>query len=164
MPQISQLAATYASQIFWLLLTFGFVFFVVGRGIVPKVQSTVDARDARIKADLEQAKAVFAQADAIEEDYRQKLQESRADALEKSSAAKAKAARATEKQLATADAKIAEKLSKAEADIAVASKAAMAEIEGVAAELAQDIVSRVSGAEATPEAAREAVKAALAHG
>ncbi|MBP6111483.1 MAG: ATPase, partial [Sphingobium sp.] len=38
MPQIAQLAATYSSQIFWLLLTFGFVFFVIGLGMVPKVQ------------------------------------------------------------------------------------------------------------------------------
>ena len=29
-PQISQLAATWASQIFWLLVTFGAVFFIVG--------------------------------------------------------------------------------------------------------------------------------------
>ena len=28
MPQISQLAETFASQIFWLLVTFGFVFII----------------------------------------------------------------------------------------------------------------------------------------
>ena len=37
MPQIAQLAETYASQIFWLLLIFGFVYFVIGRGMVPRV-------------------------------------------------------------------------------------------------------------------------------
>ncbi|MDZ4275696.1 MAG: ATPase, partial [Erythrobacter sp.] len=41
MPQIAQLADTYASQIFWLLVFFGLTFFVVGRGMVPKVMSTV---------------------------------------------------------------------------------------------------------------------------
>ena len=33
MPQIQFLAETYASQIFWTLLTFGFVFFVIGLGM-----------------------------------------------------------------------------------------------------------------------------------
>ncbi len=59
MPQIAQLAATYSSQIFWMLLTFGFVFFVIGLGMVPKVQSTVAQRDQKIGDDLEAAKAKF---------------------------------------------------------------------------------------------------------
>ena len=57
MPQISQLAATYASQIFWLLLTFGFVFFVIGLGMVPKVQGTIDSRDKSVADDLAAAEA-----------------------------------------------------------------------------------------------------------
>src|SRR3546814_2548724 len=67
MPQISQLAATYSSQIFWLLLIFGFVFFAIGLGMFPKVESTVDARDKRISDDLEAAKAASARADRSEE-------------------------------------------------------------------------------------------------
>ncbi|PZU59335.1 MAG: ATPase [Sphingobium sp.] len=164
MPQISQIAATYASQIFWLLLTFGFVFFVIGRGIVPKVQATVDQRDGRIADDLEQAKAAFARADEIEADYRTQLQDSRSAAQQQAAEAKAKAAKATEKQLATADGKIAGKIAEAEERIAAASKAAMGEIETVAADLAQDIVSRVAGTTVAPDAARDAVKAVLAHG
>ena len=70
MPQIAQIAETYASQIFWMLVTFGFVFFVIGRGMVPKVQATADARDAKITGDLDAAKAAFARADEAEADYR----------------------------------------------------------------------------------------------
>ena len=57
MPQISQLAATYASQIFWLLLTFGLVFLVVGRGMLPRVQRTIADRDSTIQGDLTAAAA-----------------------------------------------------------------------------------------------------------
>ncbi|MBA4353454.1 MAG: ATPase, partial [Novosphingobium sp.] len=42
MPQIEQLATTYASQVFWLLVFFGIIFFVIGRGMVPKVMATMD--------------------------------------------------------------------------------------------------------------------------
>ena len=45
MPQISQFAENWyaASQIFWVLLTFGFVFLVIGRGMLPKIGSALDA-------------------------------------------------------------------------------------------------------------------------
>ena len=48
MPQISQIAATYASQIFWLLITFSILYFGVGKMMVPRVIATVDAREGRI--------------------------------------------------------------------------------------------------------------------
>ena len=63
MPQIEQLAATYASQIFWLLVFFGVVFFVIGRGAVPKVLSTMDGRDKQIADDLAAAEAARAAAE-----------------------------------------------------------------------------------------------------
>jgi F-type H+-transporting ATPase subunit b len=57
MPQIAQLAATYASQIFWLLVCFGLVFFVIGRGMLPGVVSTIDQRNKQIADDLGAAEA-----------------------------------------------------------------------------------------------------------
>jgi F-type H+-transporting ATPase subunit b len=164
MPQIAQLAEVWSSQIFWMLVTFGFVFFVVGLGMVPKVQSTVASRDGKIAGDLEAAKVAFAKADAVEADYRARENESRAEAQATVTAAKAKAAKESEKRLAKADAKIAEDIAAAEARIKAASAAAMTEIEAVAAEAAQDMVAKVAGLRAPADAARQAVKAALAHG
>ncbi|TNE41981.1 MAG: ATPase [Sphingomonadales bacterium] len=164
MPQIAQLAATYSSQIFWLAVIFGLVFFVIGLGMVPKIQSTVDARDAKIADDLARAKAAFARADEIEEDYRVRENEGRVAAQEIVAAAKAKAVKDSEKQVATADKKIAARIAEAEEAIRASSAAALAEIEAVSAEAAQDMVARISGAEISREAAAAAVKAALAHG
>ncbi|HKT76374.1 MAG TPA: ATPase [Sphingobium sp.] len=164
MPQIAQIAETYASQIFWMLVTFGFVFFVIGRGMVPKVQATADARDAKITGDLDAAKAAFARADEAEADYRARDAESRAAAQATLAQAKAEAAKASEGRLAAADAEIAGLIGAAEARIQAATNAAMAEIETVAADAARDMVARISGVNASDEAARNAVKAALAHG
>lgn len=164
MPQIAQIAETYASQIFWMLLTFGFVFFVIGRGMVPKVQATADARDAKISGDLDAAKAAFARADEAEADYRARDAESRTAAQATLAQAKAQAAKESEGKLAAADAEIAELIGAAEARIQAATQAAMAEIETVAADAARDMVARISGVNASDEAARNAVKAALAHG
>jgi F-type H+-transporting ATPase subunit b len=161
MPQIAQLAATYSSQIFWLLLTFGIVFFVIGLGMVPKVQSTVDARDKKIADDLEAAKANSAAADALEADWRAKENEARADAQAKLAAAKAKAAKDREAKLAKEDAAIGEKLAAAEAEIAAGRGKALGEIEAVAAEAAADIVRRLAGTDVSADAALKAVKAVI---
>lgn len=161
MPQIAQLAATYSSQIFWLLLTFGFVFFFIGRGMVPKVQSTIDARDAKIAEDLSSAKAAFARADELEEEHRTRDNEARAAAQAVVAEAKAKAAKAAEKQIATADKKITTKIAEAEEAVRAASAKALAEIENVAAEAAQEMVAKISGVAVPADAAAKAVKAAL---
>jgi F-type H+-transporting ATPase subunit b len=161
MPQIAQLAATYSSQIFWMLLTFGFVFFVIGLGMVPKVQSAVDSRDKKISDDLEAAKANSAAADALEADWRVKENEARADAQAKLAEAKAVAAKDREAKLAAADAAIGDKVAAAEQVIEAGRAKALGEIEAVAADAAADIVRRLAGTEVPADAALKAVKAVL---
>jgi F-type H+-transporting ATPase subunit b len=154
MPQISQLAETFASQIFWLLVTFGFVFFVVGKIMLPKVLSTVDARDQSVAGDL-------AAADEAEEKWRVEENAAREGAQKRIAEARAQGTAAAEKRLAAAHAETDARIAAAEAQIAEASAAAGAEIEAVAAEAARDIVARFSGAKVTAAEAKKAVKAAL---
>ena len=80
MPQIAQLADTWSSQVFWLLVFFGITFFVIGRGMVPKVMETVAQRDGQIAADLAAAKAARDAADEQEEAWRVRENENRAAA------------------------------------------------------------------------------------
>ncbi|CAH0353420.1 MAG: ATPase [Sphingobium sp.] len=164
MPQIAQIAETYASQIFWLLVTFGFVFFVIGLDMVPKIEATVGARDDKIAGDLATAKAAFARADEIEADYRKRDADARSSAQHLIAESKAKAAKETEAKIKATDAVVATKIAAAEAEIKAASTSAMAEIEAVAADAAREMVAKISGASVTPEAAQQAVKAALVHG
>lgn len=161
MPQISQIAATYASQIFWLLLTFGFIFFVVGRGMLPKIESTVDARDAKIAGDLAAARAAQDDADRIEEEYRVRQNEVRAEAQKVTQAAKNKGAKDAEGRLAKADATVVDKMTAAESAIRSATTKALGEIESVAADAAGDLVAKLSGAKVTAVEAGKAVKAVL---
>jgi F-type H+-transporting ATPase subunit b len=164
MPQIDQISEIFASQLFWLLITFGLVYLVIGRGMLPKISATVDARDKRISDDLAEAERARATADEIEEDYRAKTEANRAEALKVTQAAKDASARETEQKVKAADAETADKIGAAEARIREAANAAMADIETVAAEAAQDMVARLSGAKVTKAQATKAVKAALANG
>ncbi|MEM7664220.1 MAG: ATPase [Pseudomonadota bacterium] len=161
MPQIAQLAETYSSQIFWLLVFFGITFFLIGRGMVPKVMGTVALRDKQIADDLAAAQAARDAADDQEEAWRERENENRAAAQGIIAEAKAKAAAKTEKTLAKAQVKLDAQLTDAEAQIATARSAAMAEVEGVAAEATQDIVARLAGAKVDKRTARSAVKKAM---
>lgn len=163
MPQLYQLALVYQSQWFWLLLVLGVIYFFVGRGIVPKVEATVDERDAKIAADLAEAQRLQDEAEASEEAWRAKMNAAHAEAQEVMSKAKAKASQNVEKAVAKADAEIAGKLGEAEAALAEARNSALAELEGVAAEAAQDIVAKLTGSKVTDAAAKKAVAGVLSH-
>jgi len=163
MPQIAQLATTYSSQIFWLVVFFGLVFLVVGRGMVPKVMATVDARDNQIASDLAAAEAARKAADAEEEAWRVQANKQRAEAHGLIAAAKADAAKVTESKLAEANTGIDARVAEAEGRISAAKNSALGEIEAVAAEAAGAIVTRLSGLSVDDITARAAVKEVL-HG
>ena len=164
MPQISQIADVYASQLFWLLIFFGAIFVVVGLGMLPKVQATIDARDVKIAADLKAAEAARAAADALEEVYRAGIDQGRAEANKLAAGAKADAIRATEQSIAKADKAIAAKADKAAAKVAEARAAALSEIESVATEAAQAMVERVAGLRVETQLARAVVAKELVRG
>ena len=161
MPQIAQLAETYASQIFWMLVFFGFVFFVIGKGMVPKVMATVDQRDRQVAGDLAAAEAARAAADAQEEAWRVQANAQRAEAQALIAKAKAEAAKATETRLAAAASKIDAQVEAADARIAEARANALGEIEAVAVEAATDIAQRLAGLKVDARSAKSAVKEAL---
>ena len=164
MPQLDQLPDVVLSQLFWLALVLGFIYFVIARGMVPKIQATVDQRDQRIADDLAAAERAKADADATEEAYRQKMDESRAEAMKLTGAAKQEGALATEKRLAKADKSIQDKAAKAEAKVRESRQVALANLEGVAAELTQDIASKIAGLSVSKDDAAKAVKAAVSNG
>ena len=164
MPQIAQIAEIFASQLFWLTITFGLIFLVVGLGMVPKIQGTVDKRDAQIAADLATAASARETADRLEAEHRAALDRNRAEAARVAAEAKAAAAQATETQVKAADAQASAKLEEASRRIAEARSSAQAEIESVAAEAAAAMVARVSGVTIDEGTARTAVQQELVRG
>jgi len=107
MPQITQLPFIFASQLFWLAVVFGLIFFVVGRGMLPKIQSTVDAREKKIADDLARAQAARAAAEDTEAAWRARMDAARADAGRIAQEAKQDSARKTEAKVRKAADKIA---------------------------------------------------------
>lgn len=163
MPQITQLPDIFWSQLFWLLLIFGTLFFVIGRGMVPRIRGVVEDRDRKISQDLEQAQRARDEAEKTEAEYRERIEASRAEAMKLAQAAKQAGAREAEERLRAIDAEVGKKIDKAEAQIRKSVEKAMAEIDAIAAEAAQDLVAKLTGQPVAHDEARQAVKAVL-HG
>ena len=163
MPQIEQLPFIFFSQLFWLTLVFGIIFFGIGRGMLPKIQSTVDLREQQIADDLEQAQAARAAAEETEAAWRERMDDARAEAARLAQDARQESARDTESKVRGAADKINLKVEAAEQQIRDALSAARAEIEAVAAEASREMVARLTGIEVDCTAAAKAVKAEL-HG
>jgi F-type H+-transporting ATPase subunit b len=161
MPQLSQLSEVLLSQLLWLAVALGFIFFVIARGMVPKIQATVDQREQKIAGDLERAQAARKQADETEAAWRARMDVARAEAARVAQGAKNQSARDTEARVKKAADKINLKVESAERKIRDAVIAARAEIEAVAAEATQEMVARLTGIKVDKKDAADAVKAEL---
>jgi F-type H+-transporting ATPase subunit b len=161
MPQITQLPLIFASQLFWLAIVFGIIFFGIGRGMLPRIQSTVEARERKIAEDLERAQAARVEADETEAAWRARMDAARAEAARLAQEAKQESAKATEAKVRKAADKISLKVEAAEGKIREALASARAEIEVVAAEATRDMVQRLAGISVDKKDAAAAVKAEL---
>jgi len=161
MPQLSQLSQVYLSQFLWLAIALAFIFFVIARGMVPKIQATVDAREKRIAGDLEAAQKARAGADETEAAWRARMDAARGEAARIAQEAKAQSALETEANVKAAGDKLNSKVEAAQSSIRDALQAARSEIESVAAEAAREMVHRVTGLTVDKQDAASAVKAEL---
>ena len=161
MPQLSQLSEVYLSQFLWLAIALGFIFFVIAKGMVPKIQATVDAREQRIAGDLEAAQKARSAADETEAAWRERMDAARSEAARIAQDAKAESGRDTEAKVKAAADKINLKVESAQGSIRDALVAARAEIESVAAEATQEMVQRLTGLTVDKKDAAQAVKAEL---
>ena len=161
MPQITQLSYVFASQLFWLAVVFGIIFFGIGRGMLPKIQGTVDAREKKIAEDLERAQAARAGADETEAAWRARMDSARAEAARLAQEAKETSAKDTEARAKKAADKINSKIEASEAKIRDSLATARAEIEAIAADATREMVRRLSGVSVDDKDAAAAVKAEL---
>lgn len=106
MPQLDM--STFASQIFWLLVTFSVLFLIVAQRIVPTIHSILENRRQRLTNDLSQADKLRKEANEARQEYEYMLAKSRKEA----GAILAKASQAIADQTAQRNAKLDDTLSR----------------------------------------------------
>lgn len=152
-------SSTFASQLFWLALTFGFLYWFMSKVIVPRIGGILEMRQDRIAQDLDKAHELKAEADAAIAAYEQELAEAKASANEIGNKARDTAKSAAEAERQKVEKKLAEQLSEAEARIAQIRDKAMADVGSIAGETTEAIVSQLIGGSVTKAEIDKALKA-----
>jgi F-type H+-transporting ATPase subunit b len=160
LPQLN--AATFPAQLVWLAIIFAALYVLMTRVALPRVGEVLDARHARLSADLERAQALRDEAQGLIEAYEKALSEARAEAMKVSAAVTNEIKAAAAERQTALQADLTARVVAAEGRIAAAKTEALSNVRGVAAEVAADVARRVAGVETDSASAEAAVTGALA--
>jgi F-type H+-transporting ATPase subunit b len=152
---------TFASQLFWLAITFAALYLLASRLVLPRVGGIIDARAERIEGDLAEAQRFKAEADTANAAYEKALADARARAQALANATREKQAAEAERTRKALEQQLDGKLAEAEKTIAATKAAAMGNVRSIAAEAAAAIVKRLIGIEPSGQAVTAAVGDAL---
>lgn len=154
-------AESFPSQLFWLALTFGFLYVFMAKFVVPGVGSLLAERSARIAKDLDDAAAAKTKAEAAGVAYEQALSDARAKAQAIAQSTRDEVNASSESKRKTVEAELAARIAASEATIATAKLKAMSNVEGIAADTAAAIVQRLTGVAPSAGDVAAALKSAM---
>ena len=150
-------AATFPSQLLWLAITFGALYYVMSKIALPKVGAVIENRKARIAKDLNDAAAMQQQADAAAKAHEKTLADARVRAQGLAQEARDKLAAESETKRKALEDELSAKLAVAEQQIAAMRTQAMSNVESIARDAAGAIFERILGRPADANAIAAAV-------
>lgn len=148
----------WSSQIFWLFVTFGLLYLVLWRFILPRISEGISERRDRIADDLDTAAKKQQEAEQAKKDYERALADARAKAHNIAETTRKSIDAEIAEEVEASEADFAQKQSDADTRIRDIKVAALANIDTVAADTISDITEKVAGMK--PTAAK--IKAAIA--
>lgn len=142
MPQFD--LAHFASQIFWLMLTFSVLYLVMARLTLPAIRETLQERKERVSSDIEKAEILKKEAEAARTDYTSALSNARIQAKKTVMEADESIKKEIHDRSARLDETLARQIREAELLVTKTRKEAMEKLAPVSAELAQYILEKIS--------------------
>lgn len=137
----------FSSQLFWLVLTFGALYFVLSKWILPNVGKMIEDRRDRIQRDLAEADRMRVETDAALASYEKSLADARGRAQGIAKDTRDKLAVEVDRERQAGDQILAVKLLDTEKRIAENKARALDSVNIIAAETASAIVARLIGHE-----------------
>ena len=169
-PKLPQLdIETYASQIFWLIVTFIVLYFLVAKIAMPRIAEVLEGRQERIEDDLDKAETLKKEAYLVRVEYEKALSSAREEAHEATRRAQEEIAKHGAEVEALANQKVANMLKDAEDRIDAARTEASSKKEtvtdtleqNVARDIIGDTVKKLVGIDVSSEDVNEAISLTL---
>ena len=145
MPQLNP--EFWISQIFWLTLTFGILYVVLSKLILPKISSNLELRKSQIQENIEAAEKQRESSENKLKEYNNIIQKSKLEAKDIFKDAKEKVLKNINSKKEILDKQIDEEIKKAEQEIGALKKNAPEKINKIAIETSSELVKKLIGAD-----------------
>lgn len=152
-------AATFPSQLFWLVIFFAVLYAALSRLVLPRLAAIFATRKGQIDTDLARAQALKDETQAALTAYEKRLADARGNAGDIARQTRDAAHKHASAQQSKLDSDLGAKIKSAEEQVAKAKAKAMQSVHTIAADSATDIVTLLTGAKTLRTAADKAVAA-----
>lgn len=136
---------TFPSQLLWLSLTFGLLYLLSSKVLLPRIGSIFEARRRRITSDLDAAQQLKAETETAITSYEKALREARERAQAIAEEMRGKIKLEMDAHRGRVEADLSSKILEAEKKISASRDKVMGEVETIAAEAAEAIVEQLIG-------------------
>ena len=137
----------WISQIFWLTLTFGILYLVLSKLILPKISANLESRKSQISDNIEAADKQREESEAKLREYEEIISKSKIEAQKIFNQAREKTLKDISQKNEVLDKQIDEEIKKVEDEINQLRKEAPAKINKIAIETASELTQKLIGAE-----------------
>jgi len=145
MPQLDP--EFWISQIFWLTLTFGILYVVLSKLILPKISANLELRKSQIQENIEAAEKQRENSESKLKEYDDIIIKSKLEAKNIFKDAREKIIKDINSKKEILDKQIDEEIKKAEQEIDLLKKSAPEKINKIAIETSSELVKKLIGAE-----------------
>ena len=145
MPQLNP--EFWVSQIFWLILTFGILYVVLSKLILPKISNNLESRKSQILDNIEAAEKQREDSETKLEEYEKIISKSKLEAKNIFSQSREKVLKDISAKREVLDKQIDEEISKAELEISNLRESAPDKINMIAIETSSELIQKLIGAE-----------------
>ena len=153
--------ATYGSQLFWLAITFGLLYFLMSRIALPRIGTILEERNDRIADDLAEAERLKRESDAAVAAYEQALAEARQRAHGIAQTARDSTKAELDAHRTSMEAELNERIAAAETRIGQLKTRALGDVDAIAQDVTGLLVETLLGAGASQAEVAAAVNAAM---
>jgi len=145
MPQLNP--EFWISQIFWLTLTFGILYIVLSKLILPKISANLELRKSQIQDNIEAAEKQRKDSESKLKEYDDIIFKSKLEAKNIFKDSREKVIKDINNKKETLENQINEEIKKVEKEIEVVKKSAPEKINKIAIEASSELVKKLIGAE-----------------
>ena len=145
MPQLNP--EFWISQIFWLTLTFGILYIVLSKLILPKISDNLESRKSQILENIEAAEKQRENSEEKFKEYEEIVSKSKMEAKNIFNQAREKALKDISDKKEVLDKQIDDEIGKAEQEIKELQKSAPDKINKIAIETSSELIQKLIGAE-----------------